>query len=454
MADERPRSGEPGSDRTDQPADTADADGAAGTTDGDASEASNDRRTDRRAGRRLRSRRGGRRRSGLIDEEFAEPGAAAAAAGRRVRRRAWLRIGAASLVAIVLIGAAVAVTLWPNDDENPDPPDVEPTTDAGASLLVVVEDDSRRIASLALISTQSGGSSRVMLFPPALVTVIPGFGERPISDAMALGGLELAELTISNLLGVRIDGRVGFDEQSLADALGSDIDVDLLEPFVVSEGTTERVLVAEGQQAIDPATTAQMLADQGRDDQLDWLIRQGAVWEGIVELVGIDASALSRILEGTEGDPLRAEQALGNAASAEEFLVTAIPVNRVSVGDGEAYAFDGPSPEGVVSGAFPYLALAEEPRIRVEVLSGTDVIGSTRPVVARLIREGYRVLLTDNAAGDRFETSEIVAQSRAVQDAAVAVQRLLGTGEVFLNVDQPSGVVDLTIIVGADLAGG
>lgn len=412
-----------------------------------------DDRPNRRAGRRIRSRAGGRRRSGLIDESFAQPGVASAEADRTRRRRARRRIVSASVIALAVVAGAVAVTLWPDGDDELIPPDVEPTTDRGASLLMVVEDEAGLAGSIALVSAQSGGSSRIMLFPPALVTVVPGFGERPMGEALRLGGLELVELTVTNLLGVRVDGRVLHDADSLAAAIDEEIQVSLLDPFVVAAAGSEQVVVAEGEQAVEATMASRLLVEPGLDDQLTWLVRQGAVWDGLAAAFAADADALERLLEQVEGDPALAEQALGNAAQSEDLLVTAVPVQRVSVGDEEAYAFDADSPGDVVNGAFPYLALAMEPRVKVEVLSGNDTIGSTRPVAARLIREGYRVLITDNATTDVRET-EIIAQSREFQEAAVSVQRLLGTGAVFLNTDQPSGVVDLTIIVGSDLAGG
>lgn len=410
-------------------------------------------RPNRRAGRRIRSSPGERRRSRLIDDGLAAPGAAAAEADRRRRRTARRRIVGASLAAGIVIGGAVGFTLWVGDQEETTPPDIDPTTDAGASVLVVVERDDGRAASVALVSAQSGGSSRVMLFPPALVTVVPGFGERPLGDSHRLGGVELVELTVTNLLGVRIDARVAHDASSLAGVLDREVTVELLDPFVVTDGDSESVLVAEGTQSVDAALAARLLIEVGSDDQLTWLVRQGAVWEAIAAAVANDAATLDRLLERVQGDPGLASQALGNAAQSEDLLVTAVPVQRISVGDDESYAFDADSPGDVVAGAFPFLALAEEPRVKVEILSGNDVIGSTRPIAALMIRQGYRVLLTDNA-GTQVDETEIIAQSRDVQEAAVAVQRLLGTGSVFLNADQPSGVVDLTIIVGSDLAGG
>ena len=412
-----------------------------------------DDRPNRKAGRRIRTRAGGRRRSGLIDEDFAQPGVAEAEADRRRRRGARRRILTATVIALGLIAGAVALTLLPDGDDAPTPPEVEPTTDEGASLLIVVEDEAGLAGSVALVSAQSGGSARIMLFPPALVTIIPGFGERPLGESLRLGGLELVELTVTNLLGVRVDGRVVHDATSLAEVISTELEVDLLDPFVVAAAGSEEVVIAEGEQVVEAAMAARLLVERGLDDQLTWLVRQGSVWDGLAAAIAADAGALQRLLGPVEGDPVLAEQALGNAAQSEELLVTAVPVQRVSVGDDEAYAFDADSPGDVVSGAFPYLALAEEPRVKVEVLSGNDAIGSTRPVAARLIRDGYRVLITDNATTNVVET-EIIAQSREFQQAAVSVQRLLGTGAVFLNTDQPSGVVDLTIIVGSDLAGG
>ena len=83
---------------------------------------------------------------------------------------------------------------------------------------------------------------------------------------------------------------------------------------------------------------------------------------------------------------------------------------------------------------------------------GNGLVGTTGPVARVLVDAGYRVVFTDNADRQDYETSRLVAQGAEHQEAAVAVQRLLGSGDVFLEQRQPSGVVDLTIIVGSDLA--
>jgi hypothetical protein len=86
----------------------------------------------------------------------------------------------------------------------------------------------------------------------------------------------------------------------------------------------------------------------------------------------------------------------------------------------------------------------------VEILNGNGRIGTTGPIAALLVDNGYRVVKTDNADRDDYAESRIIAQGREHQQDAIDVQRMLGSGEVLLELRQPSGIVDLTIIVGRD----
>ena len=98
-----------------------------------------------------------------------------------------------------------------------------------------------------------------------------------------------------------------------------------------------------------------------------------------------------------------------------------------------------------------FLQLAPESRVRVEVLNGNGLIDTTQPVAALLVEAGFRVVLTDNADRSDYETTLLIAQTLTNQNAAVEARDLLGIGDVSVEVRQPSGVVDLTIIVGQDL---
>jgi len=87
----------------------------------------------------------------------------------------------------------------------------------------------------------------------------------------------------------------------------------------------------------------------------------------------------------------------------------------------------------------------------VEVLNGNGRIGTTGPIAALLVDKGYRIVKTDNADRDDYAETRVIAQGREQQQNAIDVQRILGSGEVLVEVRQPSGIVDLTIIVGRDI---
>ena len=60
-------------------------------------------------------------------------------------------------------------------------------------------------------------------------------------------------------------------------------------------------------------------------------------------------------------------------------------------------------------------------------------------------------MLTDNADRLDYDTTRIIAHGREHQEVALEVREVIGRGDVSVEVLQPSGVVDLTIIVGRDL---
>jgi hypothetical protein len=71
-----------------------------------------------------------------------------------------------------------------------------------------------------------------------------------------------------------------------------------------------------------------------------------------------------------------------------------------------------------------------------------------------LIDQGYHVVRTDNAESFEFETTVVVAQGRENADPARRAVTVLGVGDLQLELRAPSGVVDLSIIVGQDIPPG
>lgn len=362
----------------------------------------------------------------------------------RMRRRIVL----ATFAAVVLVAATVVgswVVLRPAA-EGPNAVDLPEAS--GASALVIVEDAAGRAESIMLTAGVEGAADRVMLFNPSLVVTVPGFGERELGDVSELGD-DLIALSITNLLGIRIDGTVIHDAGSFAAAVAEPIEVDLPGPLLVEEGDTQRVLAAEGPGLRNPELLATMLTEPGLEGESGFLLRQGRVWAALLAAVAVDGQLADRLL--AEATPLAA-QAFNAAAQDPDTVLSQLPVERLETfgSDLEQFGFDGAQTATVVERSFPYLALATEPRVVVEVLNGNGGVGVTQPVARRLVEAGYHVIRTDNADRDDYGETQIIAQGREYQQAALAARQLLGLGEVVLELRQPSGIFDLTIIVGND----
>ncbi|MFQ5968492.1 MAG: LCP family protein [Acidimicrobiia bacterium] len=400
---------------------------------------------------------GRRRQSGVLEDTPSSPRELNRAARRASSRRATRRMLLAALAALAIVVAAVAAS-WVvlSSQEEPAPLQPAAAPSGGASAAVVITDNQGTAASIALLGTEDDFASELVLFPPALLTTVPGFGEAELGDVTRFGGQGLARHTLMNLLGIRVDGALVISAEDFAQAVGIPLAVDLPNALIISEGTSQVVAIGEGASERSPAELARLLSEQGTADQLAWLVRQGAVWEAVLLAAEADPMILERLGAQAGTDAEAVSRALvGTVSDSERQVVAAAvrPVERPG-GDVELYDLPGDSVTAIATVQFPYLRIGEAPRVRVEVLNGNGLIGTTHLVAEELIAEGFWVVRTDNADAFDYETTKVIAQGRENQRSALEVQRLLTLGEVEVEQRQPSGVVDLTIIVGGDLPSG
>lgn len=358
---------------------------------------------------------------------------------------------------MALVGASIIVVTsvafsWLTLRDREDPASVvDGSNDVGSSLLIALTGEDGSIRSLALVATHPEVASRLVLFPPALLTVLPGYGESEIANVIRFEGAGLAATTVSNLLGVRIDAVVSMTAADFANEVGP-LTVTLTTPLLVSAGRGFQVVAAEGTAEREAGMIATLITTQGEGDQLAWLDRQGSVWKEAIGRAG-DPAVARDIAARAIGDPAGALRALTSAAEDPELVVTAVPAARIerTGGDTELYSLSGEVASAFVDERFAYLRLRSEPRPRVEVLNGNGRIGTTGPIARVLVEAGYRIVRTDNADRDDYAVTQVIAQGREHQVDAIDVRDILGRGEVLLEVRQPSGVVDLTVIVGRDI---
>jgi hypothetical protein len=97
--------------------------------------------------------------------------------------------------------------------------------------------------------------------------------------------------------------------------------------------------------------------------------------------------------------------------------------------------------------------MARQPPVRVLVLNGTGSPGVGELVAERLIPEGYRVVVSENAASFDHRETLVVAGSEESRQAAERIRRLLGVGALSVSA-VPSGLGEVTILVGEDYTNG
>lgn len=318
-----------------------------------------------------------------------------------------------------------------------------PTEPAAAvSTLLVVHGDQGPV--VALLAGDVAAPVLVVV-PEDLTVVVPGYGIYTIAEAVDFEDATLAALSLANALGVRIDTTWTVTAAEAAALLPGPVELPLPAPVVVDG----RVFPA-GEEVRPPDDVVALLTGPGDDDALDRVRRRTVAWRAFLD-AAVKAPRGPEILAVRADDPAVARDAF--LAAATGFDVTVVPSRRVGTEERPGFVLLGAELPGFVASRLAGLGVGEPPRPRVEVLNGNGRLQSTRSVVEALVGAGLHVLRTDNA--ERFDVPDtlVVAQGRDGEAAARLAAAVLGIDEIRLETRTPSGIVDVSIIVGRDLAG-
>jgi hypothetical protein len=324
----------------------------------------------------------------------------------------------------------------------------------GSHSALIVLGEGPGDCAFALLALSPEGVPSLTLLPSTLLGVVPGYGEFTLAEALAFEGPELAALTVVNELGVRLDEVVALGTGDLAAALPAAMTVDLPVPLLTAEDGGLRQVLGAGVQPLAPAAVEMLLVTPGSGDAFEWMQRQGAAWRGILAAVAADPEVADHLAAFSSAGNSVAADLMVTAATADGLLLGAPPVEAVATVGGEALALSAGTAAEFVASRLGHLLLMAGDRPRVEVLNGNGRIGATRVVAEAVVRQGFRVVRTDNA--DRFDyaTTLVVAQGEDAQQAAREVAGILGVPTVYLEEAAPSLVVEVSIIVGQDIPAG
>jgi hypothetical protein len=383
-------------------------------------------------------------------------------------RRTGIIVG---VVAVVSLTAAVALAVAGGDDlpgsyrawadhlqtvagdAAAAPQDGEAGAVASDGLLLVVADDSGRGSAFAVLTTAEDGTAVLGVLPASLYDLLPGYGIFPIGEALSFEGPELAAMAVENAIGVRIGGILVVPARDLGSLIGGEVAIDLPNPLLEEQedGSILRI-AAEGDLLRTPDVVGDLFTDRGSSELLSYLERQVAAWEGLVVHVAADPVLRASFAAlGGRSESLAASLFSVAGAGLE---VTLVPVSQVGGGDEEGFEMETEEVSSFVQRRMPHLALRSGPRPRAEILNGNGRVRTTRDVAEILVDGGFRIVRTDNAESFDFPTTVVLAHGEENTELAREVVTMLGTGELRLEAEAPSGIVDVSIIVGDDIPTG
>lgn len=304
---------------------------------------------------------------------------------------------------LVLVAGVVAVRL-----ARPEPQRPAAAAPPARLALLVVRTDGGPLAAVV----GSGGSlpPAALVLPAGTALVIPGQGDATVGEAAALDG-PTAATAVANLLGVWVPHHAVVDGAELAaliDRVGG---------------------VSLGGRSFGGAEALRQAAGGG-DGAF------ASVLGAVLEAVAWAPSDLA------DSDSPTAVAALLNAARGAR--VEVLPAQDLGAGVLRA-------DPAVIRGAVTALwGFPDREVVPVVVLNGSGIPGVGEIVAERLIPEGFRVVVSENATSFDHDVTAIVVPGEEHRALAERVRDSLGVGEVQVG-GPASGLADVTVVVGRDL---
>jgi hypothetical protein len=354
-------------------------------------------------------------------------------AATRVSRSAALRRRrAAAVVAGVVLVAAGAYGVSRLGDAAGGGPtdrnaDVRPASPSELLVLQVIGTDDPLLAVIG--AAHDGRRPAFFSVPFDLTLTVPGQGEAMAAEVDGQDA-ETVRVAVSNTFGAWADHVAVMDLEGLADVVDREKGIRVRVPGFYA---TEAGNLGPGPNRLNGEQVAALLRSEGEGGEARWAsvvqallgdrIRLGE--EDLAETDGI--AGVRRVLKGARGAAIAAFPTLSVAGS------VTVPMQ--------------PDLDRQVSRLFGVRS-----PVPVIVENGVGSPGLGQEVAAVLLPLGFRVVLSQNADLFGYERTRVVANSdQAIADAR-RIKKALGVGRVRVS-QVPSGIGDITIIVGEDFAG-
>jgi hypothetical protein len=331
----------------------------------------------------------------------------------RIQRVAW--VSRARFVGLLLVAVAVG-TVLPQllvEERADEPPEARASVRAQQVVAWTLHAEGGQ-TYVAVFAT--GEKPAIVLAIPAAITInLPGQNLGTLSEAAAAGDPELVEVAIENLLGAPVDLAMLAPLSSLTAVVDGFGGIEVRDRH------------------LSGASVDAYLSDIPEDASVDLaFLRWQDVLDGVIAAAPEEPDVLP--------EPLR--PLLANTDPS----LLALPV--VDIGGGLLR----PDRDGLQAMVTEHFVPATEVQVRLVVLNGVGTPGIGEDVARILVPEGYQLVSSGNANTFDLEVTQIIASSRGDLDAAQRAQSLLGAGEISVG-SQPTGLADVTVVVGEDFGG-
>jgi hypothetical protein len=299
-----------------------------------------------------------------------------------------------------------------------------------ASELLLLQVVGTQDPLLALIGTGHGEHGPAFFsLPFDLTLTVPGQGEVRAADVAGLGA-ETIRVAVSNTFGAWAEHVAVLDLDGLASVVdrGKGIRVAVPGFYVTDAGN-----LGPGSARLTGEQVVALLGMQGEGAEARWAsvvqgLLRGRVRLGEEDLAETDGIAgVRRVLKGAGGATIASFPTQSVAGS------VTVPL-QPDLDRQVARMFGVRSPVPVI------------------VQNGVGAPGLGQNVAAILLPLGFRVVLSQNADLFGYERTRVVANGNGAIEDARRIREALGVGRVGVS-QVPSGIGDITIIVGEDFTG-
>jgi hypothetical protein len=363
------------------------------------------------------------------------------------RHRFWFRIMpgiALSLAVVVLVGALIRS----GDDgttSNARPPGARATRGPGTVLLGHRTADGR--LDLLVLTGARGRSASTLLLPVATQVEVPSLGLQTLADLPKDADDTVLRTTVENVLGVRVARTAILDDAALANLLATAAPIPVTLHRAVRFDEASGDAFAAGSQSLTAPDAARLLVTAQPGSELDRLVTVQDVMDGLLARLRRAGIARTTVRSAPGLAPLVA------VARATDRRTDTLPVESVTTGGGERFEPRTRDIERYVPDAFPgVLVNGGRNRPRVEILNGVGSVGLAQEIANRIVPAGGKVTLTGNVNRFGVGNTQVVYYRDSGRAAAQRMLQALDCGAL-KKADRAIGVVDVTIVAGADCFG-